>query len=368
MIGIIDVETAAAECLGLHMAGLRNKAIGWETPGGRGIMAYGRRAAKPALLLILVALLCGCGSSKPADSADKGPTFRIALILPSVREDLAWSEGMYLGVRAAQEELGQDRIEVALEEDLPSPGDAAASMDYYARQGFNLIIAHGSQYRDTVIELAATYPDACFAYGPGSDTTGNVFAYDPQAQQGGYLLGTLAGLMTRSNKIGLVGTVESEESVKYVRGFLLGVKSANADAEVLKGYTGSFGNTAAAVALANQYADNGVDLLTGTALRSKGAVQVAANRGLPWLASDMGQPTGWPEAVVAGQVIRWKEVAVYLCEACTGATKRGGYLPLTFGNGWLSLVYGDVLAIPDDVRSAVQVKLEAIVGGSLVVE
>ncbi len=331
-------------------------------------MADKRWPMSPVLALLLVALLSGCGRQDQATEATVSVKTRIALILPSASEDLAWSHGMLVGARAAQEELGQERIELTVEEDLPSPIDAAASMEYYAGQGFDLIIAHGSQYRDIVFELAARFPDVSFAYGPGSDTAGNVFAYDPQAQEGGYLLGTLAGLLTRTNKIGLVGTVESEDSVKYVRGFLLGVASANADAQVLIGYTGSFGNTSAAAALASDYADTGADLLTGTALQSQGAVEAAANRGLPWLASDMGKSSGWPEAVMAGQVYHWKEVVAYLAGACAEGIRGGEHVLLTFGNGRLSLSYSDAAQVPDDVRLAVQEKLQAVTDGILVVE
>lgn len=331
-------------------------------------MASKRWPTNAVLALLLLAFLSGCGKPEQGTEATVSDKTRIALILPSASEDLAWSHGMLVGARSAQEELGQDRIELAVEEDLPSPIDAAASMEYYAGQGFDLIIAHGSQYKDTVIQLAARFPDVSFAYGPGSDTAGNVFAYDPQAQEGGYLLGTLAGLMTRTNKIGLVGTVESDDSVKYVQGFLLGVASANADAEVLTGYTGSFGNTSAAAALANDYADSGADFLTGTALQSQGAVEAAANRGLPWLASDMGKSSGWPEAVMAGQVYHWKDVVAYLAGACAGGNRGGEHVLLTFGNGRLSLSYADSAQVPDDVRSAVEEKLQAITDGILVVE
>ncbi len=329
---------------------------------------FAHSAVMSVVCLLLAAVLTACGGSGLDVSPTSSDTFRIALILPSAKEDLAWSRGMYDGLLAAQEERGEDRLDVVIEEDLPSPGDAAASLRYHAEQGVDLIIAHGPQYGDTLLELAAAFPDVSFAYGSGSDTASNVFAYDPQAQEGGYLLGMLAGLLTHSSKTGLVGLVESHDAARYGQGFAQGVEAVNAGVEVLVDYTGSYGSKAAAVQMANAHMDNGADVLTGTALRGQGAVQAATEREVPWLASDLGASTAWPESVLAAQVYHWKDLVLYLVDTRTGGVKGGEHVLLSFGNGWLSLGYGEGFAVPSDVRAKLDGAVQAITNGSLVVE
>ena len=329
---------------------------------------YSLPASVCVVCLTLAIVLTGCGSSAPDLPPAPADKMRVALILPSAKEDLAWSRGMVDGLLAAQEERGEDRLEVVIDEDLPSPGDAAASLRYHAEQGVDLIIAHGPQYAETLLELAAAFPDVSFAYGSGSATASNVFAYDAQAQEGGYLLGMLAGLSTRSNKTGGVGLVESQDAARYERGFLKGVEAVNSGVEVLVGYTGSYGSKAAAVQLANSQMDNGADVLTGTALRGQGAVQAAGERGVPWLASDLGASTAWPERVMAAQVYHWKDLVLYLVDARAAGIKGGEHVLLSFGNGWLSLGYSEDPVIAADVQAKLDDALQAITGGSLVVE
>lgn len=331
-------------------------------------MARQRRNVGLYAIVLLLPYLMGCGTSEGTAVSSGSERMYVALILPSASDDLAWSHGMLAGIRAAQDELGADAMELAIEEDLPSPGDAAASIGYYAEQGYDLIIAHGPQYREVVLGMAAGFPEVSFAYGPGSELAENVFAYEPQAQEGGYLLGMLAGMMTRTSKIGLVGLVEDESADKYAKGFAQGVHAVDGDAELLVAYTGSYGSIAAAVQIANAHLESGADVLTGSALRDRGAVQAAEEHAVLWLASDMGETTGWPQAVGAAQVYDWQDVVRYLLERRRAGVKGGEDVLLTFGNGRLSLVLADDLSLPEEVRSEVEAAALAISDGSLVVE
>ena len=314
-------------------------------------------------VLIVVTLLAACGGG--GTTSEK---VRIALILPSTIDDLAWSQSMYEGVKAVQAELGEDRVEVTVTEGLWNPVDANAAIRDYAEQGYNLIIAHGAQYQNSLFEIAPDFPDTSFAYGTSFKTGDNIFAYDPQAQEGGYLLGMIAGMTTESNKIGLVGPVEAGDAIKYNYGFVRGVASVNPDAEVSVTYTGSFGDTAGAGEMAKTHMDNGADYLTGTAQQAVGAIQAAKDRGVPWLGSDMDQSIVWPDTVMAAQVYNWEGVVMRMVDARADGIKGGEHLSLSFANGRLSLHYNDRFDIPADVKAKVEEAMEAIKDGSLVVE
>jgi len=314
-------------------------------------------------VLLVVAMITACAKQQAAPEK-----VRIALILPSTIDDLAWSQSMYEGVKAVQAKLGEDRVEVTVTENLWNAVDATAAIRDYAEQGYNLIIAHGAQYQNSVFEIAPDFPDTSFAYGTSFKTGDNIFAYDPQAQEGGYLMGIIAGMMTKSNKIGVVGPVEAGDAIKYNYGFVQGVASVNSDAEVSVTYTGSFGDTAGAGEMAKTHMDNGADFLTGTAQQAVGAIQAAKDRGVPWLGSDMDQSVVWPDTVMAAQVYNWEEVVNRMIEARAEGKKGGEHISLSFADGRLSLHYNDKFDIPAEVKAEVDKAMKAIKDGSLVVE
>ena len=121
-------------------------------------------------------------------------------------------------------------MELAISEKLGKAVDAGAATRQYASQGFDIVIAHGSQYQSVLPEIAKDFPKTTFAHGTGFQTAPNIFAYDPQAQDGAYLLGMLAAKMTKSGVIGVVGPVEAGDAAKYNYGFQQGVMKTNPQA------------------------------------------------------------------------------------------------------------------------------------------
>ena len=108
---------------------------------------------------------------------------QIALVIPSTIDDMAWSQSMYKGLIAAQDERGKDAIEIAVSERLWNAVDAGSAIREYALKGYDIIIAHGAQYQSLLNEIAPEFPETTFAYGTGFATESpNIYAYDPHAQ------------------------------------------------------------------------------------------------------------------------------------------------------------------------------------------
>ncbi len=319
-----------------------------------------------AVILILTTVLTACGGKQEAQTEK----IRLALILPSTIDDMAWSQSMYEGVMAVQKTMGEDKMEVAVSERLGNPVDAGAAIRQYADQGYNIIIAHGSQYQNVLEEIAPDYPDVSFAYGTGYEAHDNIFAYDPQAQEGAYLQGMIAGMMTKSNIIGVVGPVEAGDAIKYNYGFQQGVEAVNPDAEVRIAYTGSFGDIAKAAELAKAHMDAGADFLTGTAQQVVGAINAAKEHGgVYWLSNDMDQSSLAPETVLSAQVYHWEKVVQQIIDAHQKG-EGGKHIVLSFANGALELVYNPKLEnqIPQEVKDAVEAAKQKIIDGSLTVK
>src|SRR5574341_2427083 len=90
--------------------------------------------------------------------------------------------------------MGADQFQFDYSENMFVVDDAAAAIRDYAAKGYNLVIAHGSQYGSSVQEIAPDFPDTSFAWGTTVDTFGlpNVFAYEAASQEGGFVNGVMA--------------------------------------------------------------------------------------------------------------------------------------------------------------------------------
>lgn len=339
-----------------------------------------KRIAIGLLVVLVLVLLAGCGG-KPATEGNKPAAepakeaktekVRIALVLPSTVDDMAWSQSMVEGIKAVQDKMGQDKLEFAVSERLGKAVDAGAAIRQYATQGYDIVIAHGAQYQSVLQEVAKDFPKTTFAYGTGFQTAPNIFAYDPQAQEGGYLLGILAANMSKSGVVGIVGPVESGDAIKFNSGFQQGVAAAKPSVKVRVAYTGSFNDIVGAGELAKVHMDAGADLLTGSSQQAVGAVRAVAGRaGKYWLSTDLDQSSVAPEAVLASQIYRWEKVVTKMIELRKQGTIGGQRLGLSFADGNLELKYNSKLAdkVPKEAKDAVESARQKIAGGSLKIE
>ena len=288
-------------------------------------------------LLILALLVTALG---PVAAQDP---IRVAVVMPSSITDLAWSQSMYDGLLAVQAEMGgESAMEIAYTEGMFDVTAAAQALRDYAEEGYDLVIAHGTQYGTSLFELASDYPDTSFAWGTASETGDNIFAYEAAAQEGGYVNGVMAGLMTQSNVIGVVGPVAAGDALLYINGFLQGVHVSNPDATLQVAYTGSFGDTAAAAETAQTQIAAGADVLTGSAQQVVGAIEAIQAAGGYWFGTQSDQSAQWPDAVVASQVFDWTAVIKDMLAQREAGVLGGIAYNLTLENGGLTFAYGGV--------------------------
>jgi basic membrane protein A len=293
--------------------------------------------------------------------------------MPSAINDLAFSQSMYDALVTIQEEMGAENFEFAYSENMFVVDDAAAAIRDYASQGYNLVLAHGSQYGTSLAEIAPDFPDTSFAWGTTVDTFAeqgitNVFAYEARSEQGGYVNGVMAAMLSESGVIGVIGPIETGDAKLYVDGFRAGVLATNPDAEVNVNYTGSFSDTALAAEAANTHINAGADVLTGTAQMVVGAIGVAEESGVLWFGTQSNQSSLAPDIVVASQVYHWEVVLSQIIDLVKSGTLGGQAFQIDLANDGEVIEYNDAYALPDDVRSAADETVQGIIDGSIVIE
>ncbi|MFN2109521.1 MAG: BMP family protein, partial [Anaerolineae bacterium] len=274
------------------------------------------------VLLTMVASACG-------GSGGGGGKFRVAIVTPSAKNDLAFSQSMYDAMVKVQEAKGgPDKLEFVISENMFVVDDAGAAIRDYASQGYDLVIAHGSQYGGVLQEIAPDFPKVSFAWGTTVDTfvdkgINNIFAYEARAEQGGYVNGVMAGKLTKSNVIGVVGPIETGDAKLYVDGFIAGVNATNPDARVTVNWIGSFSDVALASEAAQTHIGAGADVMAGTAQMVVGAIGVAKDNNVLWFGTQSSQTSLAPDIVVANQIYDWSGTILEMMDLIDKGTLGG---------------------------------------------
>jgi basic membrane protein A and related proteins len=304
-------------------------------------------------------------------AATPKPKVRIALIVESTVDDKGWCQAMHDAIKAVEKKYGPTRVEYSYSEKM-KPVDAGSAARQYASKGFDIVIAHGAQYKNLVLEMAEEFPKTSFAFGTSADVgPKNVFTYMPQSEETGYLNGLIAGLTTRTNVVGLVGPVDGGDAARYDRGFVLGVKAVNPKAEVKVAHTGSFGDFVKAAELAHTQVKAGADVLTGSSQQALGALRAVAtykDQPIWWVGQDVAQlviPEG--VKVIAAASYDYAAVIEALLAKREAGVLGGENLPLTFANGGFVYKFNDGVGavLTKDVRGKVDAAKASLTGGKL---
>ena len=306
------------------------------------------------------------GETTTTTTAAPAEAMRIAVVAPSASNDLAFTQSM---VDAVNVIAGEREIEVAVTDGTFVVEDAAAAIRDYASQGYDLVIAHGSQYGGSLSEIAPDFPEVSFAWGTAADTFGapNVFAYEAASDEGGYVMGKMAAALTTSQTVGIVGPVEVGDAKLYVDGFKNGAEADGSGVTVNINYTGSFSDVQLASEAASAHIAAGADVLTGTAQMVVGAITVANDATVPWFGTQANQTPLAPNIVMASQVYKWEVVLRDILAQMDGGTLGGTSYVIDFENGGLVLEYNDGAGtpVPPEVRELADQVIADIISGAI---
>ena len=259
-----------------------------------------------ALGVALAAAACGSSTAATTTTAAPGGStttpaaqvFKVALIAPSATNDLAFTESMYNALEGLKT---SENLEISVSANEFVVSDAANIIQNYAAKGYNLIIAHGSQYGSIIESLAPQYPKVSFAWGTAGSTFGmpNVFAYEASSNEGGYVQGYMAAMMSKSHVLGVIGPIATGDAKLYVDGFVAGAKAENSSITANPVYTGSFSDDSLMATAAKTFVSDSADVLTGSSQSVVGAIGVARSDNLPWFSTQWSQATLAPSNVVS---------------------------------------------------------------------
>ncbi|WP_282603378.1 BMP family ABC transporter substrate-binding protein [Paracoccus sp. PARArs4] len=145
--------------------------------------------------------------------------------------DGGWTYQHDLGRQAVEAEYG-DRVETTFIESVPEGADAERALTQLALAGNKLIFATSFGFMDPTINVAAKFPDVKFEHATGYKRADNVATYDARFYEGRAVIGTIAGHMTESNKIGYIGSFPIPEVIQGINSSFIHAQKVNPDVEM----------------------------------------------------------------------------------------------------------------------------------------
>jgi basic membrane protein A len=260
------------------------------------------------LVVGLMAGACGGGDEEASDSGED--SFKAAIVTDTAGlGDQSFNDSANRGLQQAGEDFG---IETQVYE-TSQPSDYEPSLSRAPAQGSDITFAIGFLMTDALINASAQNPDAKYAIIDSVVDAPNVASLNFKEEEGSFLVGAVAGLMTESNKVGFIGGLESPLIKKFEIGYRAGVMSVNPDAEVLINYAGTFEDPGKGKEVALSQYSTGADVIYhasgGTGL---GLFQAAQEKGPGFWAIgvDSDQYELAPENTLTSMMKR-VDVAVY---------------------------------------------------------
>ena len=320
-----------------------------------------------ALSAVAAAALVGCGKKEePAPAAAPAPVaapepakpepLKVAFAYVGPVGDGGWTFAHDNGRKEMEKALG-DKVVTSFVESVPESADAERVFRDLAGQGNKLIFGTTFGYMESMLKVAADHNDIKFEHATGYKTAENMRTYDSRTYEGAYMAGVIAGAMTKSNTLGVVGSVPIPEVIRNINSFTMGAQSVNPKVKTKVVWVNEWFSppkeTEAATALIN----GGADVLFQNT-DSPAVLKTAQDKGKRAFGWDSDMTAYGPKAHLASAVINW---GPYYTKAVTEAIEG----KWTTGASWWGVKEGaiDIVSIADDVPADIKTKVADVKKG-----
>jgi basic membrane protein A and related proteins len=282
------------------------------------------RLAGTAMLsaLLLTALGCNNKDSAAADSSGAGgkSPMRVALLTPGAISDQGWNSSAYNGLLAIRDSLGAEISHIQTK----TPAEFDENFRQYGAQNYSLVFGHGFEYQNAASSIGPQFPKTVYVVTSGRVVSTNVAGVAFAFEQASYQAGILAGAMTKSNTIGLIGGTEIPPVKASFTAFERGAKSVNANVKVLVSYIGNWEDVSAGKELALTHIRQGADVIFQNADGAGfGIFQAAKEKNVLVFGSNANQNQVAPEVVIASVVIDLPKAMLLIAREVQNGTFKG---------------------------------------------
>jgi len=312
-------------------------------------------ARTAAVAVVAAAVLAGCGKKEeaaaPAPAASEPLKVAFAYVGPV--GDGGWTFAHDRARAAVQAEFG-DKIVTTFVENVPESADAERVIRDMASQGNKLIFGTTFGYMEPMLKVAPDFADVKFEHATGYKTAGNMRTYDSRTYQGAYMAGVIAGAMTKTNTLGVVGSIPIPEVIRNINSFTMGAQSVNPKVKTKVVWVGEWFNPPKETEAAQSLINGGADVLMQNT-DSSAVLQTAEKNGKRAFGWDSDMQAYAPKAHLGSAVINW---APYYSKAVKDALDG----TWSTGSSWWGVKEGaiDMVSVADDVPADIKAKVDEI--------
>ncbi|HZG18316.1 MAG TPA: BMP family ABC transporter substrate-binding protein [Candidatus Bathyarchaeia archaeon] len=265
----------------------------------RKILAY--------LLLLSICVMAAACSTQSVKEEEK-PAVKIGMMMSDVGlGDQSFSDVGFAGLEKARDEMGI----VFDYREIQETKTYEQGLEELVKQDNQLVIGLGFAMQEALEAVAKKYPEQQFLIIDAVSELPNVHSVTFKEEEGSFLIGVLAGMKTKTNKIGFIGGMDVPVIRKFEKGFVEGVKQVNPQATIISAYANDFGNDQLGKQMGKQMIDQGVDIIYPAAgFTGVGVLLEAQSRGKYAFGVDTDQYF-LAEKAVLSSMLKKIDVAVY---------------------------------------------------------
>jgi len=332
------------------------------------MVRHSKRLFVATAACLALAALTGCGrkdeapaaaatpaAATPAASPAPGP-LKIAFAYVGPVGDGGWTYAHDNGRKAIEKAFG-DKVVTSFVEKVPEAADAERVFRDMIGQGNTLIFGTTFGYMEPMLRAAADAKNVRFEHATGYKTAENLRTYDSRTYEGAYLAGVVAGGMTKTNVLGVVGSIPIPEVIRNINSFTLGAQSVNPKVRTKVVWVNEWFNPPKETEAAQSMINGGADVLMQNT-DSSAVLQTAEKAGKYAFGWDSDMKAYGPKAHLASAVIDW---GPYYVKATRDALE-GTWSP---GRTWWGVKEGaiDLVSIADVVPAELRAKVAAAKAG-----
>jgi len=324
--------------------------------------------------LAMSTLLMGCGADteqkqEPKNeqgTEQKTESLSVAMVTDTGGvNDQSFNQSAWEGLQKAEKDLS---VKVSYQESSQD-SDYAPNLETLLDAGNDLIWGIGFKLGDYVLTEAQNNPDQKYAIIDYAyeNTPENLVGVVFKAEQSSFLVGYIAGKMTKTNKVGFVGGVEGNVIDGFDYGYQAGVKYANPDVTVLRQYAESFNDSAKGKAIANQMYQDGADIVFHAAGGvGDGVIEAAKEQGKYAIGVDRDQNDLAPDNVITSAMKR-VDIGMYTIvqQLKEGNFPGGQTVVLGLADGGVDIAPTSDKHVPKEILDEVEVLKQKVIDGEI---
>lgn len=226
---------------------------------------------------------------------------KVALVLPGPITDGTFNSAANKGIEAAKAKYD---IEVVVRENTDF-AQIEEVLRSYAEEGYDMVIGHGFQFAEPVMNIHADYPKTFFVVNTAQVAAEpNVASFDNRWGDAGYIAGAVAALYSKSGTIGHIGAIPVPVIEDYNKGFENGAKRFKPETKVLSAYVGSFSDVARGAEITTSLIEQGADVVTSTGNENVvGTIQAAQKAKVRAIGTAFDSAAMAPETIITTALI-----------------------------------------------------------------